>query len=86
MLSFNISDVTIITVRNADYRCIIHNSKSEAINLLEITMIEKRGLYQKYCLYFHFIQDSFSLLFLFIIYKMVDHMNMYKSLKLVLEQ
>ena len=36
MLSVNISGIAIITVKNVDYRCIIHNiSKSEAINLLK---------------------------------------------------
>ena len=34
VLSVNISDIAIITVKTVDYRCIIHNiSKSEAINL-----------------------------------------------------
>ena len=28
MLSINISDITISTVKNFDYRCIIHNSES----------------------------------------------------------
>ena len=33
MLSVNTSDVAIITSKNIDYRCIIHNiGKSEAIN------------------------------------------------------
>ena len=32
----SISNISIITVKNIDYRCIIHNiSKSEAINLLK---------------------------------------------------
>ena len=36
MLSVNISDIVIITVKNVDYCCIIHNiTKSEAINLLK---------------------------------------------------
>ena len=36
MLSVNICDIAIITIKNVDYRCIIHNiSKSEAINLLK---------------------------------------------------
>ena len=44
MLSVNISDITIITVKNVDYRGIIHNiSKSEAINLLENSVLEDRG-------------------------------------------
>ena len=36
MLSANISDIAIITIKNVDYRCIIHNiSKFESINLLK---------------------------------------------------
>ena len=35
MLSGNIRDIAIITVKNVDYRCIINNiSKPKAINLL----------------------------------------------------
>ena len=44
MLSVNISDTAIITVKNFDYSCIIHNiSKSEAINLLKNSVLENRG-------------------------------------------
>ena len=44
MLSVNISDIAIITVKNVDYRCIIHNiSKSEAINLLENSVLKDRA-------------------------------------------
>ena len=43
MLCLNISDITIITVKNVDYFCIIHNSKSEAINLLESPVLKNRG-------------------------------------------
>ena len=44
MLSVNISDVTIITVKNVDYRCITHSiSKSEAINLSKNSVLEDRG-------------------------------------------
>ena len=44
MLSVNISDIAIITVKNVDYRCIILNiSKSEAINLLANSVLEDRG-------------------------------------------
>ena len=44
MLSVNISDISIITVKNVDYRCIIHNiSKSEAINLLENYVLNRRS-------------------------------------------
>ena len=41
MLSVNISDIAIVTVKDVDHRCIIHNiSKSEAINLLENYLLE----------------------------------------------
>ena len=44
MLCLTISDITIITIKNVDYRCIIHNiSKSEAINLLKNSILEDRG-------------------------------------------
>ena len=44
MLSANISDIAIITVKNVDYKCIIHNiSQSEAINLLKNSVLEDRG-------------------------------------------
>ena len=44
ILNVNISDVAVITVKNVDYHCIIHNiSKSEAINLLKNSVLEDRG-------------------------------------------
>ena len=44
MLSVNESNIAIITIRNVDYHCIIHNiSKSEAINLLKNSVLEDRG-------------------------------------------
>ena len=40
----NISNITIFTVENVDYCCIIHNnSKYEAINLLKNSVLEDRG-------------------------------------------
>ena len=80
----NISDITIITVKNIDYRCIIGNiSKSEANNLLKKLCTWKLGVY---------INNTpliFSLLFLnffcFSIYKIFDSecsTNIYKSLKI----
>ena len=40
-LCVNISDITIITVKNVDYRCITHNiSKYEAIYLFESVVLE----------------------------------------------
>ena len=44
MLIIKISDIAIITTKNVDYRCNIHNiSKSEAINLLENSVLEICG-------------------------------------------
>ena len=44
MLNVNISKIAIITVKNVDYRSIIKNlSKSEAINLLENSVLENCG-------------------------------------------
>ena len=44
MISVNISDIAIITVKNVNYCCIIHNiSKSETINLLKKSVLEDRG-------------------------------------------
>ena len=50
MLCVNISDFIIITIKNVDYCCIIHNiSKSEAISLLENPVLENGGynIYKK---------------------------------------
>ena len=44
MLCLNISDFTINTVKNVDYRCIIYNiSKSEAVHLLKRFVLENCG-------------------------------------------
>ena len=43
MLSVNISNIAIITVRNFDYSCAIHNiTKFQAINLLKNYVLETR--------------------------------------------
>ena len=48
ILSVNISNIAIITVKNIDYRCIIHNiSKSEAINLLKNLFLKIVGIYNQ---------------------------------------
>ena len=48
ILCLNISDITIITVKNVDYRCIIHNiSKPEAINSLKNSVLEDCGYIYK---------------------------------------
>ena len=44
MVSVNISDIAVITVKNIDYRCIIHNTiKSEAITLLKNSVLQDCG-------------------------------------------
>ena len=44
MLCFNTSDITIITDKGIDYRCIIHGiSKSDAIHFLENPMLDDPG-------------------------------------------
>ena len=44
VLSINVSDIAIITVKNVDYCCIFRNiSKSEAMNLLKNSVLEDRG-------------------------------------------
>ena len=51
MLIVSISDIAVITIKNVDYNCIVHNiSKSEVIDLLENFVIV--GTYKKYCLNF----------------------------------
>ena len=48
LLSVNISDTAIITLKDVDYSCIIHDiSKSEAINLLKIYVLDDRGYIYK---------------------------------------
>ena len=39
-LRVTISDTAIITIKGIDYHCIIHVNKSEAINLLENSLLE----------------------------------------------
>ena len=44
LLTVNKSDIAIITVKNVDYCCIVHNiRKSEATNLLKNSVLEDRG-------------------------------------------
>ena len=44
ILSFSKCNISIITIKNVDYRSIIHNIiKSEAINLLEFPVPNDRG-------------------------------------------
>ena len=74
-----------ITVKNVDYRCIIHNiSKYEAINLLSNSILVDVivGIYKRIFLVSGLFKTVF-LLYLFSVYKMVDIMNIYnKSLNI----
>ena len=81
MLSVNIRDTVIITVKNVDYRCIIHNiSKSEVIYLLKnlyalrswvcIKKLKKENIVLNFSL--PKVVFFIYLFFCFFIYKMVD--------------
>ena len=43
MLCLNVSNITVITVKSFDYCCIIHNSKSEVVNLFKKYVLEDCG-------------------------------------------
>ena len=81
MLCLNISDTAIITVKNFDYLCIMYNiNKSEAISLLENSVLEDRDYLSKdIVLIFSQFFVVVVLLFLFSIYKVVDSIDTYKS-------
>ena len=82
MLSINISNIAIISVKNVVYRCIIHNiSKSEAITLLKILCLK---IWSESNKNYYSGQFIFIFVLFFAIYKMVDSeysMDVYKSVK-----
>ena len=83
MLCLNISDITILTVKNVDYSCIIHNiSKSESANLSKNFVLEDRVYILKILPKISVYLRQFFLLFLFSIFKTVDIMDFYKSLNI----
>ena len=44
MLSVNICDIAVITIKDIDYRCIVYNiSKYEAIKLLKNSVLDDPG-------------------------------------------
>ena len=43
MLSVNVSNTVIITVKNVDYRCITHNRNFGAVNLFKNALVENHG-------------------------------------------
>ena len=69
ILCINISNIAITTVNNVDYRCTIHNSKSEAINLLENSVLEDYEYNKKYCLNFQPTEGSCFYFFLLLYIK-----------------
>ena len=49
MLCLNLSDIAIITVEGADYRCIIHGiSRFDSIHVLEKHLLDYKGIYKMY--------------------------------------
>ena len=87
MLSVDTSDIAIINIKNVDYCCIIHNiSKSEAIHLLENSVLKDSGYIWKILFWFlvYTRQCFYKLFFFFTIYIMVDNeysMDISKSVK-----
>ena len=70
ILSVNISDIAIIAVKNVDYRCIIYNSKFEAIKLLKYYVLEVRGYITKnIALIFRLLQTVFLTFFILVYIK-----------------
>ena len=66
MPCLNISDIIIVTVKNVDYRCIIHNIIiSEPIDLLKNSVLEDSGIYKNVVLKLSLFKTIFVLLFLF---------------------
>ena len=55
-LTVNITNIAFITIKNVDYRFIIHKiDKSEAVNLLTNSVLEDRGyIYKNIVLNFNF--------------------------------
>ena len=82
MLSVNISNIAIITIKNVDYCCIIHNiSTSEVIKFVKNSVLEVCGyIYKNIVLNFSLFKAIFVYFFCFAVYKIVDSMDMFKSL------
>ena len=69
MLSVNINDMAIITIKNVDCRCIIHNSESEAINLLENSFLKIVDIYKENIILNFSLRKTVFFTFFFSIYK-----------------
>ena len=82
MWGLNIRNTTIITVKNINYHCIIHSiSKFEAIHLLKNLFLKVVNIYKDIVLNFSLLKNFF-VIFLFSIQKIVDSMDIYKSLNI----
>ena len=69
MLWLNITNTTIITVKNVDYRCVIDSiSKYEAINLLKIQLLEIEIVYKNIALIFSLFKTNYFFYFFCLIY------------------
>ena len=78
LLYLNISDITIITVINVDHGCIIHNISKSIKKLCPWRWwVYMKNIFLNFSLF----QTIFFYFFLFSIYKMVDIVDIYKSLK-----
>ena len=95
MLSVNISDIDYITIKNVHYLSIIHNiSNSESINLLQNSVLEDLGIYINIVFSYSLLKKVYLFICLFIylfiylfsIYKMIDIMDIYKSLNISIKR
>ena len=78
MLSFDVSNVAIIAVKNVDYRYIIHSiSKFDPIDSLKI-VIDCGYIYKNIALNFSLFKTAVFTFFLFSTYKMINGMDIYK--------
>ena len=79
MLCLNRSNITIITVKNVDYRFIIGNiRKFKATDLLKSGFILRTEVYIKNIILIFSLFKDFFLLFVFSMYKMVNIIDIYK--------
>ena len=73
ILSLNISDIAVITVKNVDCCCIVHDSsRSESINVSKNFVLEKWAYIKNIALISSLIKTVIFCLFCFSIYKMAD--------------
>ena len=66
ILSVNISDIAIFTIKNTDYRCITYNSKSEAIKFIKKLGSGRFLIYIKYIILILSLFKAFFYFFCFV--------------------